>query len=47
MLEKFIASSLRFVPKPIVFRVARRYVAGVTLDDAMRTDRTLASQGMR
>jgi len=47
VLEKFIASSLRFVPKPIVYRVARRYVAGVTLDDAMRTGRTLAAQGMR
>jgi proline dehydrogenase len=43
----FIASSLKFVPKPIVFRVARRYVAGVTLDDAMRTDRGLEKQGMR
>jgi len=34
-----------FVPKPIVGRVARRYVAGDTLDDAVRTLRSLNEQG--
>ena len=31
MLSRLIASSLPFIPRPIVYRVARRYVAGVTL----------------
>ncbi|MCW8984761.1 MAG: proline dehydrogenase family protein, partial [Thermoanaerobaculales bacterium] len=34
-----------FVPKPIVGRVARRYVAGDTIDDAVRMLRSLNEEG--
>ena len=47
MLDKFIASSLPWIPRPIVYRVARRSVAGVTMKDALATARTLAAQGLR
>jgi proline dehydrogenase len=47
VLSRLIASSLPLIPRPIVFRVARRYVAGVTLRDAISTDRALAAAGLR
>jgi proline dehydrogenase len=47
VLSRLIASSLPLVPRPIVYRVARRYVAGVTLQDAISTDRALAAAGLR
>jgi proline dehydrogenase len=46
VLSRLIASSLPLIPRPIVYRVARRYVAGVTLEDAIATDRALAAAGL-
>ncbi|MCS6999762.1 MAG: proline dehydrogenase family protein [Bacteroidota bacterium] len=45
LLDTIIARSLPFVPKPIVRRVAWRYIAGTTLDDAVRTVQQLQQQG--
>jgi proline dehydrogenase len=47
VLSRLIASSLPLIPRPIVYRVARRYVAGVSLKDAIATDRALAAAGLR
>jgi proline dehydrogenase len=47
VLDRLIASSLPLVPRPIVYRVARRYVAGVALEDAIATNRALAAAGLR
>ena len=45
ILDRLVVGTLPFVPKPVVGRFARRYVAGETLDDAVRTVRELASEG--
>lgn len=37
MFSRLLASSLPLVPRPIVHRVAKRYVAGVTRDEALLT----------
>jgi proline dehydrogenase len=47
LFSKLIAAILPFVPKPIVYRVARRYVAGVHRGDALATARALAVRGLR
>ncbi|HEX2463322.1 MAG TPA: proline dehydrogenase family protein [Thermoanaerobaculia bacterium] len=47
VLSRLIAGSLPWIPRPIVYRVARRYVAGVTMNDALATARSLAAQGLR
>jgi proline dehydrogenase len=43
--NRLLVSTLPLVPKAIVGRVARRYVAGETLDDAIAAVRNLSSQG--
>lgn len=45
LLDQIIVRTLPFVPKPIVGRFSRRYIAGPTLDDAMRVVRELNAQG--
>ena len=35
LFDRMLASSLPLVPKPIVRKVASRYVAGETLDEAV------------
>lgn len=45
VLNQAIALLLPYVPKPIVRKVSERYVAGITLDDAMRTVRSLNAKG--
>jgi proline dehydrogenase len=40
-----IVRTLPLVPKPIVYRFARRYVAGESLDDAVARIRELAAEG--
>ena len=45
LFDVLVKYGMPFVPKPIVGRVARRYVAGDTLDDAVRTLRSLNEQG--
>jgi proline dehydrogenase len=43
--SRVLVTGLPVVPKPIVGRVASRYVAGETLDDAIRVVRSLNQQG--
>lgn len=45
VFNRLLVSTLPLVPKAIVGRVARRYVAGETLDDAVAAVRSLSSQG--
>ena len=45
LFDRLVVGTLPFVPKPIVRRFARRYVAGETLDDAVRTVRELSAEG--
>jgi proline dehydrogenase len=43
--NRLLVTTLPLVPKPIVRRVASRYVAGETLEDAVRVIRTLNQEG--
>ena len=45
LFSKLIAASLPIVPKGIVRKVSRKYIAGDTLADAITTVRTLNSEG--
>lgn len=45
LFDSLVKYGMPFVPKPIVGRVARNYVAGNTLDDAVRTLRSLNQEG--
>ncbi|MCX7929835.1 MAG: proline dehydrogenase family protein [Chlorobi bacterium] len=45
LLDMLVARSLPLVPKPIVRRVAWRYIAGTTLDDAVGIVHHLARRG--
>lgn len=45
LLDTFVAQTLPLVPKSIVRRIAWRYIAGTTLDDAIATVRRLAAIG--
>jgi len=45
ILDRLVVSALPVVPKPVVRLFAKRYVAGETLDDAVRTVRELEAEG--
>jgi proline dehydrogenase len=45
LFDKLVRHGLPLVPKFIVGRVARRYVAGAAMDDALRTIRELNAEG--
>ena len=45
LFDWLVVRGMPLVPKPIVRRVASRYVAGETLDDALRTVERLAAEG--
>lgn len=45
LFDHLVVSTLPFVPKAIVGRVASRYVAGATMEDAFATIRALAAEG--
>ncbi len=45
VLNKAISVALPVIPKSIVRKVSERYIAGATLDDGMRTVRSLNSKG--
>jgi proline dehydrogenase len=45
LLDKTIARALPAVPRPVVRRISTRYIAGPSLDDAVRTVRTLNAGG--
>jgi proline dehydrogenase len=44
MLDKAIAESVSVIPRPMVRRISRRYIAGDTLDEAVETVRDLNRQ---
>ena len=44
-LERLVLASLPFVPRPIMRRLAARYIAGETLDEALAKLRDLAARG--
>ncbi|RME01520.1 MAG: proline dehydrogenase, partial [Calditrichaeota bacterium] len=46
-INRAIVTTLPAVPKPIVKKVSRRYIAGDTIGDAVRVIRDLQSQGIR
>jgi proline dehydrogenase len=45
ILDKAIANSVPYMPKPLVQRIARRYAAGNEASDAVRVARDLSRQG--
>ena len=45
LLSGAIVRTLPLMPRPLVWRVARRYVAGARLDDALATARRLRGEG--
>jgi proline dehydrogenase len=45
VLSRAVSRVLPLVPRPVVWRVAQRYIAGRTLDDAVATVRTLNAAG--
>jgi proline dehydrogenase len=47
LLDRLIATTIGWIPRPLVWKVARRYVAGITLDDAITAIRHLNAQGCR
>ena len=44
MLSRLVASMLPIVPRPIVGKVAGRYVAGETMEEALDTAQRLAAK---
>jgi proline dehydrogenase len=46
MFNKFIASILPYFPKSFVWLFSKRYIAGKTIDDAVRVSKELNSQGI-
>ena len=47
VVDRVIARTLPYVPRPVVGRVASRYIAGERLDDAVATVQALNAAGMR
>jgi proline dehydrogenase len=45
ILDKVIANSVAYMPKPLVQRISRRYAAGNEASDAVRVARDLSRQG--
>jgi proline dehydrogenase len=45
MLDKAIANSVPVIPRPVVRRISRRYIAGDTLEEAVATVRDLNKEG--
>ncbi len=46
MINKAIVALLPLVPRPLVWKISRRYIAGTTLDDALTCVEELNSNGM-
>src|SRR5580704_6875127 len=47
LFDRLIALTLPFVPKSIVRRIANRYIAGETIEDALRVAAGLNKSGIR
>ncbi len=45
LFDRLVVTTIPLIPRAIVHRVARRYVAGESLDDAIATVRSLAAEG--
>jgi proline dehydrogenase len=45
VIDRAIAESVPIIPRPIVRRISRRYIAGDTLDEAVETVRDLNRSG--
>jgi proline dehydrogenase len=45
LLDQFVLATLPYVPRPIMWRMAKRYVAGERLDDAIRALQALRDRG--
>lgn len=45
LLNKLVVASIPLVPRPVVRRMAARYIAGETLEDAVATVRALEEEG--
>jgi len=45
-LNRFIVTVVKFLPKSVVFPFAKKYIAGKTLDDAVRVVRQLNQKGI-
>ena len=45
LFDLLVKHGMPMIPRPIVGRVARRYVAGETIDDAVETLRTMNDEG--
>jgi len=45
LFDRLVVAAVPFVPRPIVRRIASTYIAGETLDEAMRTVRDLNAKG--
>ena len=45
LFDSLVKHGMPLVPRPIVGRVAQRYVAGETMDDAVRTLRLMNDEG--
>lgn len=47
IVDRVAAASLRFIPRPVVRGISRRYIAGDTLDDAVEVIRQLNAEGCK
>ena len=47
MINKMISSVLPFMPKKLVWVFSRKYIAGETIEDAVRVSRELNADGIR
>jgi len=45
IVDKIVANSVHIIPRPVVRRIAGRYMAGEELDEAIDTIRNLSSEG--
>ena len=47
MFNKVIAATLPFMPKKLVWLFSKRYIAGETIDDAVKASLDLNAQGIK
>ena len=47
MFNKLIAGMLPYMPKKLVWLFSKKYIAGETIDDAVRVSKELNSQGIK
>ncbi|MCK4407648.1 MAG: proline dehydrogenase family protein, partial [Bacteroidales bacterium] len=47
MFNKLIAGLLPYMPKQFVWLFSKRYIAGISIEDAIKASKNLNSQGMK